>query len=118
MKKVFTLFIVVVLLLSLTACGGTPSVKMLDSRMTDDSTVVARFTNDGKKTVTYVKGALRLFGGSANSQNPIAYASFEWTGTCKKGESFTVTAKVNNSSTSSGLANKVNRIGVSMSDIK
>jgi len=115
-KKAIFLFLALVLCLSLCACGGTPEIEMADSYMTNDETVIATFRNEGKTTVTYVKGNLNLFGGSANSQSSIGVASFEWSGTCEKGKTFKVTAKVNNPK--EGLADSVNRIGISIFEIK
>lgn len=116
MKKVIALVLILVLCLSLVACGGTPEVEMADSYMSNDETVIATFRNEGNTTVTYVKGQLNLFGGSANSQSSIGVASFEWSGTCEKGKTFKVTAKVNNPK--KGLAKSVNRIGSLISEIK
>lgn len=114
MKRIISLILALVLCLSLCACGK-PEVEMVNSYMISDEKVKVEFKNVGRTTISYIRGSLNLFVGSTASQTSAATAYFEWEGTCEKGETISITAKVNNSK--SGLENEVNRIGHSISEI-
>ena len=118
MKKTLSLILAVILIAGLTCLSGCSNkfdVKMTDDRMIDDDTVIVTFKNSGKKTISHVEGNLNLFTGSSFNQTPTKVVHFEWNGTCKKGESFKVTANV--SGAPKGLADSVNRIGFYISEI-
>ncbi|MBE6587655.1 MAG: hypothetical protein E7647_04485 [Ruminococcaceae bacterium] len=121
MKKTISLILAVILvfgIVCLTGCSSKPDfdVDRIDSYMTNDETVVIIFENTGKKTISHIKGNLNLFSGDATNQTPLKTASFEWNGTCEAGNTFTVTATVNNPPV--GLSSFVNRIGFTTSVIE
>ena len=111
MKRVISVILMFVMLgsMCLTGCGSSGGdLKMWNSYMRDDNTVVVTFKNETNKTITNVRGTIYLYTGSATSQNAIKSPSFTWSGSCAKGDTFTVT--VNVSGAPRGLASQVNRI--------
>lgn len=119
MKKAVCLLLVILLVAGfcLTGCDNSgDGLKEISSYMVDDETVEITFKNETNKTITYVRGNLNLFTGSANSQNPIKSPSFTWTGSCEEGDTFTVTVNVNNAP--AGLASEVNRIGFHIDEVR
>ena len=117
MKRTISLFLVLVLCLSLCACGGNikDNLDMTSSYMISDNNVSVTFTNNSKSTITSLEGKLNLFAGSTSGQTPIATPRFSWTGTCEPGEKINITVSV--SSSYSGMSSDVNRIGCYISSV-